>query len=82
MNNNKAYLFIEHPVQSETRGLLENGWRVTCSYLDGTHCDIDVLDDEGNVTDLISETLIEDENCTYDYIYSHYRPHVQIAEET
>lgn len=80
MDNNKAYLFIEHPAMLQGEPL-ENGWRVTCSYLDGTHCDIDVLDDNGEVIDLISETLIEDENCTYDYIYSHYRPHVQIAEE-
>ena len=48
MDNNKAYLFIEHPAMLQGEPL-ENGWRVTCAYLDGTHCDIDVLDDEGRV---------------------------------
>ena len=73
-------LKVEHPAHSETRGLLADGWRVTCTYPDGAHCDIDVLDDEGQVTDLISETLLEGE-YTYDYIYAHYRPHIQIGEE-
>ena len=67
------YLIVEHPVYSATRGLLADGWRVTCTYPDGTHCDIDVLDDNGEVIDLISETLLEGE-YDYDYIYAHYRP--------
>lgn len=80
MDNNKAYLFITHPFNDKIRGLLENGWLVKCAYLDGTHCDIDELDDNGNLVQVIGGTLIEGENCTYDYIYSHYRPHVQIGE--
>ena len=37
---------IEHPCYRITGELIENGWRVTCAYPDGTHCDIAEYDDE------------------------------------
>ena len=72
------YLIVEHPCVLQGQ-ILENGWRVTCTYPDGTHCDIDVLDDNGELTDVVSETLLEGE-YSYDYIYAHHRPHIEIGE--
>lgn len=67
-------LTIEHPCYLADGSLVENGWRVGAKYPDGTHCDIAEYDDEGKLVTVISETLIEDENCDYNYIYTHYRP--------
>ena len=72
---------IEHPCYRITGELIENGWRVTCAYPDGSHCDIAEYDDEGELVTVISETLIEDENCDYNYIYTHYRPWEGVYDE-
>lgn len=71
------YLIIEHPAYVLDQ-LLSDRWRITCQYPNGEHCDIDVLDDNGEVVDLISETLLEGD-YSYDYIYAHYKPHIQIG---
>lgn len=72
---------IEHPCYRITGELIENGWRVTCAYPDGSHCDIAEYDDEGNLVTIISETLIEDENCTELYIRQHYLPWLGVGDD-
>ena len=74
-------IHIEHPCYRADGSLVADGWRVTCTYPNDSHCDIDVLDDNGEVIDLISETLLEGD-YSEEYIREHYRPHITIEEET
>lgn len=73
-------LTIEHPCYLADGSLVENGWRVGAKYPDGSHCDIAEYDDEGKLVTVISETLIEDDNCDYNYIFSHYRPYLGVYD--
>ena len=69
---------IEHPCYRSDGSLIENGWRVTCAYPDGTHCDIGEYDDNGDLLGVISETLIEDENCNDEWIRGHFKPYIAL----
>ena len=74
-------LTIDHPCYLADGSLVENGWRVGAKYPDGSHCDIAEYDDEGKFVTVISETLIEDDNCTELYIRQHYIPWQGVYDE-
>ena len=74
-------IHIEHPCYRADGSLVADGWRVTCAYPDGSHCDIDEYDDDGEFEQVISETLLEGD-YSEEYIREHYRPHIEIGDDT